>query len=88
MTTNWVIQTGGYPARVSVSVNQYHSARTINGGEVTESEYDDLKWEKHEFYWSTDDDGVYNQLRLYIMQPIPILMLQSHLKTTPFAAKG
>ena len=49
----------GYPARVSVSVNQYHRARTINGSEVTESEYDDLKWEKHEFYWSTDE-----QLRL------------------------
>ena len=61
----------GYPARVSVSVNQYHSARTINGGEVTESEYDDLAWEKHEFYWSTDDDGVYNQLRLYITATNP-----------------
>ena len=47
-------------------MNQYHRARTINHGEVTESEYDDLAWEKHEFYWSTDDDGVYNQLRLYI----------------------
>ena len=56
----------GYPARVSVSVNQYHRARTINGSEVTESEYDDLKWEKHEFYWSTDE-----QLRLYIYATNP-----------------
>ena len=51
----------GYPARVSVSVNQYHSGKDYQR-EVTESEYDDLAWEKHEFYWSTDDDGVYNQL--------------------------
>ena len=56
----------GYPARVSVSVAQNHQRPTLNDGEVTEAEYDDLEWEKHLFSWSADEEGVINQLRLYI----------------------
>lgn len=61
----------GYPARISVSVRQDHEQSSLNGGEVTEAEYDDLEWERHEFYWSQDDDGVYNRLRLYITATDP-----------------
>jgi hypothetical protein len=54
----------GYPARVSVSVTQMHAAATMNGGEVTEEEFDAIEWGRHDFYWSTNDEGVYNQLRI------------------------
>jgi hypothetical protein len=61
----------GYPATISVYVRQYHQVATPNYDDLRESEYDTLEWEKHEFYWSTDDDGVYNQLRLYITATNP-----------------
>jgi len=68
---NYTDRISGYPARVFVSVGQGHVKSSVNSSEVTEAEYDDLEWERHEFYWSQDDDGVYNQLRLYITATNP-----------------
>ena len=61
----------GYPASIWVSVNQYHDRNSLNAGSPTEAEYDSIEWERHDFYWNQDAEGVYNRLRLSITGPNP-----------------
>ena len=59
----------GYPAHVYALVTQRHQILTLSGRQPSESEWNEIKWNRHSIWFGTRDGEEY--LRLYLYGPDP-----------------